>query len=67
MMADAAKFLNLFLNVGLLSVVAGVGVTLGCMAVCKALSWAPINITVNNYGPRPAETANPGQSDEVAA
>lgn len=62
MSEDMAKFLNLWVGVGILSLVAGAMFTLGCAAVCRLLSWAPINITVNNH-----TTAAPKADDEVAA
>lgn len=43
------KFLNLWIGVGILSLVGGAMFTLGCATVCRLLSWAPINITVNNH------------------
>lgn len=57
---DLAKFLNLWVGVGILSLVAGAMFTLGCATVCRLLSWAPINITVNNH------TFQPKGDDEVA-
>ncbi len=62
MSADLAKFLNLWVGVGILSLVSGAMFTLGCATVCRLLSWAPINITVNNH-----TTAAPKGDDEVAA
>jgi hypothetical protein len=62
MSEDLAKFLNLWVGVGILSLVGGAMFTLGCATVCRLLSWAPINITVNNH-----TTARPKGDDEVAA
>lgn len=51
MSGDVTKFLNLFANVAILSFVTGAAFTLGCALVCRAMAWAPVNITVNFTSP----------------
>lgn len=46
-MSEAFKLANLFLNTAVLALMAGLGFTLGCAIVCRLMSWAPVNITVN--------------------
>lgn len=53
-MSDVMKFLNLFINAGLLALCAGAAFTFGCASVCRWMSWAPINITIHNHAPVPA-------------
>lgn len=47
-MIEAFKLANLFLNTAVLALMSGIGFTLGCAIVCRLMSWAPVNITVNN-------------------
>lgn len=50
-MSDAMKLLNLFLNAAVISFIAGAAFTFGCALVCRAMKWAPVNTTINLYGP----------------